>query len=198
MAVRFLRGAGKAFGKEPDYSPLAGTRALKMTGDMAAHVVAGADRFLLGELARSFLRRGRFWNRDKSSPEKYNSSIAANRARLAHILGVRDSRVPFDGPELIASTARPALVGKGKGFEAFAVRWPAFGDVHAEGLLLVPAGRPAAGHIIALPDAGQTPEMIAGLSEGVEGGSQFARRLAESGCVVLIPVSYTHLRAHET
>jgi len=187
VAVSFLRGAGKAFGKEPDYSPLAGTRALKMTGDMAAHVVAGADRFLLGELARSVQRRGRFWNRDKSSPEKYNASISANRARLAHILGVRDSRVPFDGPELIASTARPALAGKGKTFEAFAVRWPAFGDVNGEGLLLVPAGKPAVAHIIAIPDAGQTPEMIAGLSEGIDAGSQFARRLAESGCAVLIP-----------
>ena len=28
--------------------PLAGTKPLKMTGDMAAHVVASADRFFLG------------------------------------------------------------------------------------------------------------------------------------------------------
>lgn len=167
--------------------PLAGTRPLKMTGDMAAHVVAGADRFLLRELARSPGRRGRFWKRDKSSPEKYNTSIASNRARLAHILGVRDARVPFDGPELLARTDRPALVGKGKSFEAFAVRWPAFGDVYGEGLLLVPSGKPGLGKVIAIADAGQTPEMIAGLSEGVEAGSQFARRLAESGCTVLIP-----------
>ena len=167
--------------------PLAGTKPLKMTGDMAAHVVASADRFFLGELARSPERRGRFWKRDKSSPEKYTASLGPNRARLAHILGVRDARVPFDGPELLARTTRPALAGKGKGFEAFAVRWPAFGDVHGEGLLLVPSGKPGVGQVIAIPDAGQTPEMIAGLSEGVEAGSQFARRLAESGCTVLIP-----------
>ena len=167
--------------------PLAGTKPLKMTGDMAAHVVASADRFLLGELARSPERRGRFWKRDKSSPEKYTVSLGPNRARLAHILGVRDARVPFDGPELLARTTQPALAGKGKGFEAFAVRWPAFGDVHGEGLLLVPSGKPGVGQVIAIPDAGQTPEMIAGLSDGVEAGSQFARRLAESGCTVLIP-----------
>ena len=167
--------------------PLAGTSPLKMTGDMAAHVVASADRFLLGELARSVERRGRFWKRDKSSPEKYTASLGPNRARLAHILGVRDARVPFDGPELLARTTQPALAGKGKGFEAFAVRWPAFGDVHGEGLLLVPSGKPGVVQVIAIPDAGQTPEMIAGLSEGVEAGSQFARRLAESGCTVLIP-----------
>ena len=167
--------------------PLAGTKPLKMTGAMAAHVVASAARVFLGELARSPERRGRVWKRDKRSPEDYIASLGPNRARLAHILGVRDARVPFDGPELLARTPRPALAGKGKGFEAFAVRWPAFGDVHGEGLLLVPSGKPGVGQVIAIPDAGQTPEMIAGLSEGVEAGSQFARRLAESGCTVLIP-----------
>ncbi len=167
--------------------PLAGTRPLELTGDLAAHVVAGADRFLLGELARSVERRGAFWNRDRSSPQNYDASIASNRARLAHILGVRDARVPFDGPALLATTTRPALVGKGKSFEAFAVRWPAFGDVNGEGLLLRPAGKRPSRYVIAIPDAGQTPEMIAGLSDGVDGGSQFARRLAESGCTVLIP-----------
>ena len=30
VAVRFFQGAGKGFGKEPDYSPLAGTKPLKM------------------------------------------------------------------------------------------------------------------------------------------------------------------------
>ena len=38
-----------------------------------------------------------------------------------------------------------------------------------------------------MPDADQTPEMIAGLVEGVPAESQFARRLAESGCRVLVP-----------
>src|SRR5438067_1159048 len=91
--------------------------------------------------------------------EPYNKSIELNRKRLAHILGVRDPRVPFDAPELVGTTAQPALVGRGKGYEVFAVRWPAFGDVHGEGLLLVPTGKKVA-DVVAIPDAYQTPEAL--------------------------------------
>src|SRR5207248_2050817 len=113
-------------------------------------------------------------------------SIEPNRQRLAHILGVRDPRVPFDVQELVGTTAQPALVGRGKGYEIFAVRWPAFGDVHGEGLLLVPTGKKVA-DVVAIPDADQTPEQIVGLTDGVPAESQFARRLAESGCRVIVP-----------
>ncbi len=39
-----------------------------------------------------------------------------------------------------------------------------------------------------LPDADQTPEMLVGLSPGVPAEAQFARRLAESGCRVVVPM----------
>src|SRR6185436_18002745 len=65
-------------------------------------------------------------------------------------------------------------------------RWPVFADVHGEGLLVQPKAKPLA-HIIALPDADQTPEMILGLAPGIAPASQFARRLAESGCQIIIP-----------
>ena len=42
--------------------------------------------------------------------------------------------------------------------------------------------------VVAIPDADQTPEQIVGLTEGVPKESQFARRLAESGCRVIVPV----------
>src|SRR4029453_14389552 len=115
-----------------------------------------------------------------------------NRQRLAKILGVVDERVKFDAPELVATVARRAsegplgLVGKGENYEIFAVRWPAVRDVHGEGLLLVPKGEKVA-DIIAIPDADQTPEQICGLAGGVPPESQFARRLAENGCRVLVP-----------
>jgi dienelactone hydrolase len=78
-------------------------------------------------------------------------------------------------------------VAKGAGFEVFAVRWPAFGDVTGEGLLLVPTNGVPKADVIAVPDCNQTPEEIAGLTQGVPSESQFARRLAESGCRVIIP-----------
>jgi dienelactone hydrolase len=54
-------------------------------------------------------------------------------------------------------------------------------------LLLEPREKPRA-YVIALPDADQTPEQIAGLAPGVPAESQFARRLAENGFGVIVPV----------
>jgi len=79
------------------------------------------------------------------------------------------------------------LIAQGTGYQVFAVRWPAFGDVHGEGLLLTPVGRRLA-DVVAIPDADQTPEMLAGLVAGMPPESQIARRLCESGCRVLVPV----------
>src|SRR5262249_50638677 len=130
-------GAAPPGGDPPrDAVTLPGTSPLTWADDIASRLVDGVDRFLLREIDRSTERRARFWKRDTSSSDRYNDSIEPNRVRLAYILGVRDARVAFEAPELVATTNQPALVGRGDGFEAFAVRWPAFGDVHAEGLLL--------------------------------------------------------------
>jgi dienelactone hydrolase len=166
--------------------PLPGTERLTMEGDIAAQMVAGIDKFLLRELELSVERREKSWKRDFSSPEAYNKSIEPNRQRLKKILGVVDERVPFDAPELVATTKQSGLVGRGENYEIFAVRWPAVRQVYGEGLLLVPKGEKVA-DIIAIPDADQTPEQICGLAEGVPPESQFARRLAENGCRVLVP-----------
>ena len=173
-------------GQDDAPAPLPGTRPLTLTGDIASQLVDGVDRFLLREIEKSVDRRAEFFHRDFSSAEKYDVSLEPNRTRLAHILGVRDPRIAPKDIELLATTSQPALVGRGDGFEAFAVRWPAFGDVSGEGLLLVPTAAKIA-DVVAIPDADQTPEMIAGLVEGVPAESQFARRLAESGCRVLVP-----------
>ncbi len=166
---------------------LAGTRPLATEGDLASAMVDGIDRFLLDQLERSVAQRESFYERDFSSAAAYQQSLEPNRRRLAHILGVRDERVPFDSPELVATRRRPALVGRGQGYEVSAVRWPACGDVWAEGLLLEPVGRAPLADVVALADADQTPEQLAGLTEGVAPEAQFARRLAESGCRVLMP-----------
>jgi dienelactone hydrolase len=170
-----------------DQPPLPGTARLDWQGDIASRLLDAADEFLLAETQRSIDRRAQYWKRDFTSPEKYQASIEPNRKRLAHILGVRDPRVPFDAPELVGTTTQPALVARANTYQVFAVRWPAFADVHGEGLLLVPTGKPVA-NVIAIPDADQTPEMLCGLAPGMAPESQFARRLAENGCRVLVPV----------
>ncbi|WP_161603422.1 alpha/beta hydrolase family protein [Blastopirellula marina] len=166
---------------------LPGTQPLTRNGDIAAQMVAGIDRFLLGEIEASILERAKHWEWDFSSPELHQQAIAANQARLAHRLGVREPRIPFDAPSLLATTETSALVAQGAGYDVFAVRWPVLKSMHGEGLLLVPVDRKIVADIIALPDADQTPEQIAGLADGLPAESQFARRLAESGCRVIIP-----------
>lgn len=145
--------------------PLAGTAPLKMAGDLASYLVDGADRFLLKELEKSVSRRATFWQRDFSSVAAYNQSLTPNRQRLAHILGVRDPRVPFPAPELIATTSQSARVAKGQNFEVFAIRWPAIRDIYGEGLLLVPIDGVVKGDVVYVPDADQTPESVCGLTD---------------------------------
>lgn len=169
-----------------DSDVLPGTKPLKLEGDIAAAMVEGIDRFLLRELAAAPANREKFWKRDFSSTENYLKAIEPQRKRLAHILGVRDPRQPFDAPELMATTSRSALIAKSQDFEVFAVRWPTVRDVRAEGLLLVPTGAIVA-DVVAIPSAEQTPEQLIGLAEGIPVESQYPRYLAQSGCRVLIP-----------
>jgi len=195
LAVPVLASA--AFAQDAGVKPLPGTAPLTMEGDIASELVAGVDAFLLREIEASVARRAKYWRRDFSSHKAYGQSIEPNRKRLAHILGVRDPRVAFDGLELMDTTARPALVGRGDGYEVLAVRWPTFGDVYGEGLLLQPTGREPVANVVALPHCEQTPEQLCGLAEGVAPESQYARRLAESGCRVVVPVLINRDEKHQ-
>lgn len=168
--------------------PALETKPLTLEGDIASHLVAGVDRFLLRELSASIARREQHWSRDFSSHATYTKSVEPNRQRLAHIIGLRDERVAFDGLTLASTTAGSALVGQTDRITIRAVSWPAFGDVTAAGLLLEPRGRDAVANVVALPDCNQLPEQIAGLAEGLPPELQYARRLAGSGCRVVVPL----------
>jgi dienelactone hydrolase len=177
--------AGEAGASTADYLPH--TQPLLEPGDIASNLVAGVDRFLLHELDRAPVQRERYWHRDFSSPEAYRASVATNRARLAHIIGVRDRRVGFKSPDLVSSLDQPALVYRGDKYDVLTIRWPVLEGVQGEGLLLQPHQGKGAAQVIAVPDPTQTPEQLAGLQEGVPEPNQYARRLAESGCRVWIP-----------
>lgn len=168
--------------------PKLDTKPLTLEGDIASHLVAGVDKFLLDELAASVAKRPAYWNRDFSSHEAYEKSVEPNRKRLAHILGLRDSRTAFAGLQLDGTTATSSLVGQTDRITIHAVSWPAFRDVTGTGLLLEPRGRDVMANVVAIPDSGQIPEQIAGLSLGLTPELQYARRLAESGCRVVVPM----------
>ena len=168
---------------------LPGTQPLAIEGDIAAQLVDTVDAFLLREIKNARSNRASYWHRDFSSLDKYHASIQPNRDRLAHILGVRDQRIRFDDLELVATTKQPALVARGYRHRIYAVRWPVIRNIQGEGLLLVPENEETiVGNVVAIPDADQTPEQIAGLVDGVAPESQFARRLVEMGFRVVVPV----------
>lgn len=171
--------------------PLPGTERLTLDGDPALVMIAGVDRFLLRELDASIAARPAKWKRDSSSAASYEQSVEPNRQHLSQIIGLRDPRIEFADLELVATPAQSSLVGKGDGFDAFAVRWPVMKGVHGEGLLLEPTRAAARAVVIVIPDCEQFPEALAGLHPGVPSQSQIARRLAEAGCRVVVPVLMT-------
>jgi hypothetical protein len=162
---------GVAFGQT-----VPGTQPLTSDADFADRMLEGMDRWLLRELAASPARR-----------DTMAISKDEKRKRFAKIVGVVDQRIPFETPALDATLTESALVAETRAYKVWAVRWPVLDGIDAEGLLLEPAQAPVA-RVVALPDADWTPEMLAGLAPGVAAPAQFARRLAENGCLVLVPV----------
>ena len=146
---------------------LPGTRPLETSDDLSVQMVSGIHRYLDRETTRVAETRHERW-------KTYGpADLAAARELLRRRLGLNDSRVkgafevvqPLDAPT--SRNAGPRTV-----------RWPVFEGVWGEGLLYQPQGESRA-IVIALPDAGQTPEECA---------AQIAAPLVSQGCTVLVPV----------
>jgi len=167
--------------------PLPETKPLTRDGDLASQMVEGIDKYLMRELAASVEKRKQFWKPDFSSVEAYRKSVQPNRERLKKILGVVDERVSPVVMEYVGEGTASPLVAETDSYKVYSVRWPVLPGVDGEGLLLEPKGKVVA-QVVALPDADWTPEMAVGLAPGVPQESQFARRLAENGCRVIVPV----------
>ena len=162
------------------------TQPLETSQDLAAEMVEGIHRYLDKATRLAASSRDRFWNRDFSSEDAYVQSVEANREHFKTILGVVDPRLQVASLELVATTGRPSKIAAGEGYEVSAVRWEALPGVFGEGLLLQPNSPPRA-RVVAIPDASWSPEMLAGIQPGIDPRSQFARRLAENGCQVIVP-----------
>jgi len=161
--------------------PLPGTQPLTAQGDLASQMVEGIDRFLLKETEATVERRAALWAKPQDP--------AARRQRLAKIIGAVEKREPFEELSLLAAPGAEPRVARSDLVDVFAVRWPVLNGVNAEGLLLHPAGgRKPLADVVAIPDAGQTPEQISGVGPALGAGDQFALHLAEAGCRVLVPV----------
>jgi dienelactone hydrolase len=182
LVAASLTGGGPARGQS-----LPGTQPWDRPADPAASMVADLHTFLDRETEAGVTRRPRHWNRDLTSDAAYIASVAPNRARLQRILGATGPRIsPVVLDAIVAGAAPKARLAEGAGLSAYVVRWTVYPGFEAEGLLIEPTG-PARSNVVLLGDADALPEDLAGLTAALPQAQRIARRLAESGCRVLVP-----------
>lgn len=174
----------------PAPEPLEDTAPLVAEGDLASEMIDGVDRFLRRQTEATAQRRRQRWQQECAHPQRFRETLSQRRKHLWQVLGVPPQQRWAASPELElrATVSHSAEIGSGSGFVVRAVRWPAFRDVHGEGVLLTPAPPlQYAGDVVVIPDADQTPEMLTGLAPGLPPESQLARRFAARGFRVLVP-----------
>ncbi len=154
--------------------------------DLSGRMMDGAHRFVERQIDAVQARSTRFWTYDSSSATAWNAAVAGNRERLREIIGAVDPRLP-PVVERFGDDDNPALVAGTSRYRVYQVRWPVMDGVTAEGLLVRPVTGAPTAHLVVVPDASQTPEQVLGLAPGLTPDRQFARRLAESGCELLLP-----------
>jgi dienelactone hydrolase len=168
-------------------TPLAETRPLDWPeDDLSSRMMDGLHRYIERKIEASPAERKRYWQRDTTSAAAYEKSIEPNRARFRQQIGLVDSRVA-SRLERFSTDSPSSLVGETAAYRVFQVRWEVLEGVTAEGLLLLPRDKVLAS-VVALPDADQTPEQLAGLAPGIDPAARYVCRLAGNGCRVLIPV----------
>jgi len=172
----------------PAAEPLPQTAALDWPEeDLSGRMMDGAHRFVERQIDAVQARSTRFWTYDPSSAAAWNAALDGNRERLREIIGAVDPRLP-PGVERFGDDDNPALVAERSRYRVYQVRWPVLDGVTAEGLLVQPVTGAPTAHLVVVPDASQTPEQVLGFAPGLPLEKQFARRLADSGCELLVPV----------
>lgn len=134
-----------------------------------------------------------------STPEARKKELEARRKKLGFILGVVDERPPVqvefidDSAVTLDGIPLGTLVAEGPGFAVHQIRWSVLPGFFAEGLYVTPtstSSMPAAPPaMILIPDAGETPEDILGLTANLKGQQQMGLRFATAGFRLVIPTT---------
>lgn len=165
------------------------TEPLDKTGDAAARMLEGVDRFLDEQLEQSWKASVRSWPTPGEKPtlpekakELYAQETKALRTILAERIGLVDVR-PTD-----TSLVRRSAFGKAphlfhnESFTIYEVTWNVYPGVHASGIVIQP--KEVRFCAMAIPDAGQMPEELCGAQESTV---RYALDLASCGGFVVIP-----------
>ncbi|MEX1239244.1 MAG: dienelactone hydrolase family protein [Cyclobacteriaceae bacterium] len=195
IGCRMMRIAILLFVFHGNYSSYAQSPALSASaplrekGDLSSLMVEGIDRFLTSETKRVQQSRTGLWHRDFSSAEAFNKSIRIQRELLTRQVGVVEARATPEMNVLIDKSQQFVL--ETEACIVRAVSWKVldgrYKGLFAEGLLLQPKGKVIA-RVVMIPDADVLPEVFAGLDKINGPGYGVARRLAEAGWEVVVPV----------
>lgn len=153
---------------------------------MVQRMKSGINRFFDRYRQEVLGQRDRYWKRNLSSPHAYQASVADNRKQLQKIIGLIDQRRPVHMEQFVRNSGSPTVAETNQ-YTITQIRWPVLSGVWGEGLLVTPKEDITA-RVVALPDADQLPEDIAGLQRHQNSVSPYALDLAASGVQVLIPV----------
>lgn len=160
--------------------------ALSGDEDLSNKMLIGMHNYLDRKITEIAKKRAKEWSINFSESDSLDKFIALKRNNLSRIIGVIESRANPVIMEFISNTTTPSKIAENKNFNIFSVRWMVFDDIYGEGLLLQPKKNVAA-RVVAIPDADQIPETLAGILPGLSPEMQYARILAENGCQVIIP-----------
>ncbi|WP_437206965.1 hypothetical protein [Planctomicrobium sp. SH664] len=183
----------------PDHSTatLPNTQPLQLIEPLNEAMVRGISLYAERELERAHRERKAGWLKHSPDSAQGQQDRMAARERLKEIIGL--PRQLAELPTLLRSGNDPAASGHTApggllaGSRVITCQWDAFEGVTGRGLLAVPTsvrGDKASSLplVVFIPDADQTPEACFGLSPGISESQQFARLLAEQGCLVLCPL----------
>ena len=157
---------------------LPGTGPLEEHADRSAAMRSGFRKYLLQRLEKTKQQR------EQATIGDWKQWAPRQRKALRRMIGAVDRRVQPVTMELVGTVDQSAQLVEDDILRVRRVRWPVVPGVFGEGLLLEPRGKIAL-NVLALPDAGQTPEQLCGFQSD-EKSSAYPWWLARSGCRVLV------------
>ena len=159
---------------------------LSDSGDLAATMIDGIDRFLLRKIDQIFDLRTRQWPIPDAMQavsneiaSVYELQLEPLRARLRSILGMKDERIQDVALTTVAFPGDSLPFASSVTWHANLAQWQVFPGVQAEGLLVTPKNKQPRFCFVLIPDANQTPEDLLKEPSTLE--------LANQGGLILIP-----------
>ncbi|MFO7898406.1 MAG: hypothetical protein R6V58_05035 [Planctomycetota bacterium] len=140
------------------------------------------ERYLTERVKDAYERRGRFWNRDFSSPEAYETSVEPNRQHFRELVG----GWPADRADLGLEREPIAELD---GFTVERVHYTIRDGIRTDALLLLPAAAGPHPAVLCQIGVNGVPETLCGFTEESRttnpSYNRIGQRLARRGYVVL-------------